>query len=61
MTGDAKAPADFTRINIDDPAEVRWWCETWNIREHRLRNAMAVVGELAKDVADYLGKSLPET
>lgn len=36
--------ADVTRVNIDDPYEVRRWCQRFVCTEATLRQAVAKVG-----------------
>jgi CRISPR/Cas system-associated endonuclease Cas3-HD len=48
---------DRSRINVNEPYEVRYWCEKLNCSELQLRDAVASVGVMAKDVEDYLHRT----
>ena len=47
---------DRTRINIDEPYEVRYWAQRFDVSEEALRQAVAQVGVSAQAVAEHLGK-----
>ena len=47
-----------TRINVNEPWEVRWWSGKWSITEAQLRAAIAAVGPMVNNVARHLGKSV---
>ena len=49
---------DAARININEEHELRYWAMTLNVSEADLREAVAQVGVMAKDVRAHLG--LPE-
>lgn len=53
-----RGPADAARINIHEEHELRYWAKTLNVPEAELREAIAKVGVMAKDVRAHLG--LPE-
>lgn len=53
-----RGPADAARINIHEEHELRYWVKTLNVPEAELREAIAKVGVMAKDVRAHLG--LPE-
>jgi hypothetical protein len=53
-----RGPADRTRINVNEPWEVRWWSGKWSITEAQLRAAIAAVGPMVNNVARHLGKSV---
>ena len=44
------------RIKRDEAYEIQYWCEKWGVSSQRLREAVAKVGPMAKDVARELGK-----
>lgn len=48
---------DDTRININQPHEVRYWTQKWNITETTLRTAVAAAGVLVKDVEAWLRRN----
>lgn len=47
---------DDTRINVNQPYEVRYWTQKWGISEAVLRSAVAAVGVLVKEVEAWLRK-----
>lgn len=53
-----RGPADAKRINVNEAHELRYWAKTLNVPEAELREAVAKVGVMAKDVRAHLG--LPE-
>ena len=50
-----RVPEDPTKININQPWEVEYWCNKLGCSEARLREAVQAVGPLVKDVKKYLG------
>ena len=48
---------DRSRINIDEPHEVRYWTQRFDVSEDALRRAVAQVGVSAEAVARHLGKN----
>jgi len=53
-----RGAADAARININEEHELRYWAKALNVPEAELREAIAKVGVMAKDVRAHLG--LPE-
>lgn len=53
-----RGPQDAARININEEHELRYWAMTLNVPEAELREAVAQVGVMTKDVRAHLG--LPE-
>ena len=51
-----RGPQDRTRINVNEPHEVRYWTQTLGVTEAQLRSAVAAAGVEVKDVRVYLGK-----
>jgi hypothetical protein len=49
-----KGPADSSRINIREPWEVAYWTKTLGCSESKLKQAVAAVGVMAKDVREWL-------
>jgi hypothetical protein len=49
-------PHDGKRIDIDDPYEVRNWCEIFGVTEVQLKAAVKAVGTSSETVRKYLGK-----
>lgn len=47
---------DDIRININQVHEVAYWTKKWGISEAKLKEAVAAVGPMVKDVQKYLGK-----
>lgn len=48
---------DRSRININEPHEVRYWTQRFDVSEDALRRAVAQVGVSAQAVAQHLGKN----
>lgn len=47
-------------IDLSDAANMRHWCQTWNVTENQLRIAVARVGTGPKDVrVDIYGAPAP--
>ena len=53
-----KHPLDGQRIDINDPQEVRDWCDTLACTEEKLKSAVEKVGTSAKEVKEFLRKDL---
>jgi len=47
-------PHDGKRIDINDPQEVRNWCNILSVTERQLKNAVQKVGTSSKKVREYL-------
>jgi hypothetical protein len=47
---------DRSRINVDEPYEVRYWTEALGVSEAKLREAVIAVGTSADAVRRYLLK-----
>lgn len=47
---------DRSRININEPHEVRYWTQRFDVSEEDLRRAVAQVGVSVEAVAQHLGK-----
>jgi hypothetical protein len=47
---------DRDRVNASEPYELRDWAQKWEVSPDQVREAVAKVGPLAKDVREYLGK-----
>lgn len=55
-----RAPADHSRININEPSEVQYRRRQFGCTEQQLRQAVAAVGAAADKVSQYLkNKSTP--
>jgi hypothetical protein len=51
-----RARPDRSRINVNEPWEVRFWCERFGVTPAELKKAVEEVGVLAADVRRHLGK-----
>ncbi len=51
-----KGPADRNRVNVNEPWEVRYWCEKWSVTEQQLRDCVKRAGPMVADVRRCLGK-----
>ena len=51
-----RRPQDASRININEPYEVRWWCHEFGCTEADLKPAVKAVGVMADKVRKFLGK-----
>lgn len=45
-----RGPSDPTRIDINEAAEIRWWCSKFGCTEEVLRVAVQSVGPKTADV-----------
>jgi uncharacterized protein DUF3606 len=62
MSGELKnsGPADPSRVNVDDPSEVKYRLKEYGCTEQQLRQAVAAVGASAAKVRQYFkNKSRP--
>jgi hypothetical protein len=46
--------ADDSRVNVNQAHEVRYWTSKWGITEAVLKQAVAAVGVMVKDVEKWL-------
>lgn len=51
-----RGPADRSRINVNEPWEVEWWCKQLGVTPEQLREAVRKVGVMVSDVRRHLGK-----
>lgn len=49
----SRVPADRSRVNVDDPAEVKYWRKEYGCTEQQLRQAVAAAGVSAAKVRQY--------
>ena len=49
---------DAKRVNVNEPHEVRYWCEEFYCTEEELRNAVSRAGVMVDKVRAYFGKSI---
>ncbi|MDM0038606.1 DUF3606 domain-containing protein [Variovorax sp. J22G21] len=47
---------DRSRIDINEPHEIRYWTQHLDVSEADLRKAVAEVGVSAQTIAEHLGK-----
>ncbi|WP_330926493.1 DUF3606 domain-containing protein [Candidatus Sororendozoicomonas aggregata] len=47
-------PLDAKRINVNQHYEVEYWCRVFNCSEQELKDAIAAVGDSAKNVDRHL-------
>jgi hypothetical protein len=52
-----RGPADAQRINIHEDYEVLYWTTVLEVSEEKLKETVARVGVMAKDVREALGKA----
>lgn len=51
-----KKPQDASKISLEEPYEVNWWCGKFNCTKEQLTAAVKAVGHSAKAVEKYLSK-----
>jgi hypothetical protein len=49
-----RAPANYLRVNLDDPAEAEYWSVVLDAPAARIAEALRAVGSHAADVRDWL-------
>ena len=49
-----KRPQDASKVNINQPYEVKWWCDKFNCTESQLIAAVKAVGVSANKVEKHL-------
>jgi hypothetical protein len=47
-------PQNTTRVNVDDPGELQFWCWRFRVGAECLKRAVGIVGYNFKDVVTYL-------
>ena len=50
-----RGPQDQSRVNVNEPHELRYWTQALGVSEARLRSAVAAAGTSTRAVRDYLG------
>jgi len=50
------APQDASRINLNEPYEVKYWTNKFGISTDELRKVIEEVGDSVRAVKAYLGK-----
>ncbi|MEN5158602.1 MULTISPECIES: DUF3606 domain-containing protein [Achromobacter] len=51
-----RGPQDRSRINVNEPHELRYWTQALGVTEAQLREAVKTVGPSATAVREHLGK-----
>ncbi|CAB3820165.1 DUF3606 domain-containing protein [Achromobacter mucicolens] len=51
-----RGPQDRSRINVNEPHELRYWTQALGVTEAQLREAVKAVGPSATAVREHLGK-----
>lgn len=51
-----RGPQDRSRINVNEPHELRYWTQALGVTEVQLREAVKAVGPSATAVREHLGK-----
>ena len=49
-------PTDHTRIDVDQPLELRYWCWELDVTPHDLRRVIDRVGPMVDDVTGELAR-----
>jgi hypothetical protein len=49
-----RGPTDRKTVNLNEPGEVRWWCQRLGCTEERLKEAVKSVGTSSSKVDVYL-------
>jgi hypothetical protein len=51
-----RKPLDSSRININEPYEVNYWCAEFGVTKSQLLSAVKAVGTSVSSVRKHLGK-----
>ena len=51
-----RGPQDRSRVNVNEPHELRYWTKELGVTEAKLRSAVAAAGVSVEKVRRYLGK-----
>ncbi|MDM0110643.1 DUF3606 domain-containing protein [Variovorax sp. J22R133] len=51
-----RGPQDRSRVNVNEPHELRYWTREFGVTEAKLRSAVAAAGVSVEQVRRYLGK-----
>ncbi len=54
-------PQDKSRINIDEPSELKYWRKKFGLPSLKLKEAVNAVGPSVEKVSRYLHVSIPST
>ncbi len=55
-TRSLRGPRDRQRIDVNEPYELRYWCEKFGVGADELRRAVAEAGPMVGEVERHLGK-----
>ena len=56
-----RGPEDRSRINVNEPWELKYWSKTLGVTPDRLKEVIRQVGTHTDDVEQYLSSSTAET
>jgi Protein of unknown function (DUF3606) len=56
-----RGPEDRSRINVNEPWELKYWSKTLGVTPDRLKEVVRQVGTRTEDVEQYLSSSTAET
>jgi len=56
-----RGPEDRSRINVNEPWELKYWSKTLGVTPDRLKEVIRQVGTRTDDVEQYLSSSTAET
>jgi hypothetical protein len=51
-----RRPQDSSRINVNEPWELKYWTKQLGVTPNQLKRAVRKVGVTVRDVRRYLGK-----
>lgn len=51
-----RGPQDSNRININEPYEIEYWANKWNVATEQLKACIQRVGPMVEDIKRCLGK-----
>jgi hypothetical protein len=51
-----KRPQDANRVNVNEPWELKYWCDHFGCTEAQLRAAVKAVGTSVSKVREYLNR-----
>ena len=51
-----RGAADRKRVNVNEPWELRWWCQQLDVPPKKLKATVQKVGVMVRDVRQSLAK-----
>ncbi|HTF82143.1 MAG TPA: DUF3606 domain-containing protein, partial [Cytophagales bacterium] len=51
-----RGPQDAARVSLNEPWEVRYWCDAFDCTEDELKDAISLRGNSADALKTYFGK-----